>query len=142
MSEQQPLAQRCPPCRVITEKYVVTLVTNGPIAPDAGAHLQAVLQPVTPEAPKAKFRPTEFPDEVAERTDEQLREASALSPQRDAEHAKNPPRPDAKAQRLAQLEMLIREDMRALGFTRIQILPCDDEDDELFGTDLFADDDE
>lgn len=136
---QQPLAPRCPPCRTITEKYVVTLVTNGPIAPDAGAHLRALLQPATPDAPKAKFRPAEFPDEVAERTDERLREASALSPQRDAEHAKNPPPPDAKTVRLAELEMLIRADMRALGFTRIQIVPCDEEDDEPFGTDLFAD---
>jgi hypothetical protein len=140
---QQPLAPpRCPPCRTITEKYVVTLVTNGPIAPDAGTNLQELLQPEVPEAPKAKFRPVEFPDEVAERTTEELREASEFSPQRDAEHAKNPPAPDAKAQRLAQLEALIRDDMRALGFTRIEILPFDDEDDELFGPDLFSDDEE
>jgi hypothetical protein len=133
MDETKPTAPpRCPPCVSITGRFRIELETNGPVTPTAGAEVKDLLQPVEVPKPTGKFRPVEFSDEVVEETHDQIRELSALSPQRDEFAANNPPPPDEKAKRLADLEAGIRADMRALGFVRIEIHPADEDPFDLF----------
>jgi hypothetical protein len=75
-----------------TEKLIIELETNGPVASQAGPEVEALLQHVEP-GQKGHFRPKEFLDEAVAEAQGKLRELAARSPQRDEILAKNPPSP-------------------------------------------------
>jgi hypothetical protein len=120
-----------PKAPTVTDKFCIELETNGPVAPQAGQQVEELLQSTEP-VQKGHFRPVEFPDEAIEQAQDKLRELAALSPQRDAIVAKNPPPPDEKARRLAELEVGIRADIRELGHVRIEIHPTEEDPFDLF----------
>lgn len=100
-----------------TAKLRLILKPTEAIAPEAGPELQAALQAgvsIAAPEPKGKFRPVEFPDEVVADAIERVRELAAQNPQREAELCDNPPPPDAKAARLAELSAGIATDVREL----------------------------
>lgn len=101
----------------VTEKLRLVLKPTEPVASEAGPELQATIQagiPVeTPES-RGQFRKVEFPEEVVADAIERVRELAAQNPRREAELKRNPPAPDAKAARLAELASGIAADVRVL----------------------------
>lgn len=115
-----------------TDKLRIELETNGPVSAEAGSEVKELLQRSDIPKPKGHFRPVEFKDEDIEKAHEQLCQLAALSPQRDALVSANPPTAEEKAKRLTELEAGIRNDMRVLGFVRIELHAVDDDPFELF----------
>lgn len=87
------------------ELYVLVLVANGTLPPEAWDYFRRLLTPPAPlpdPAPGVEFAPRELPEPVAARVLNSIVRIAADNPRREAEAVTRPP--DQRAARVAALE--------------------------------------